>query len=281
MPRSITPKQLADAIGVSESSLKRWADAGKVTVSRTGGGHRRITLTEAVRFIRDTKATVVDAELLGLPTLSSAGSNALTTSLMNGDTKVVISTIIARFLAGDSIAAICDGPLRAALTHIGNLWRHDGQGVMVEHRATSICIELLATLKSLVKVPDNAPCAVGGAPSADPYMLPSMMCDAALAEAGFRTVNLGPETPLAVIGQAAAADNASVVWLSFSASPDADIVAAMPAFAEQILNRGASLVLGGRYRELFSTLPTAVRFAGAVGELIAIAEEHQISARAS
>ena len=33
MKRALSPKDLAAAIGVSESSLKRWADAGKITVA--------------------------------------------------------------------------------------------------------------------------------------------------------------------------------------------------------------------------------------------------------
>ena len=38
----LSPRELAEAVGVSESSLKRWADRGRVHVHRTEGGHRRI-----------------------------------------------------------------------------------------------------------------------------------------------------------------------------------------------------------------------------------------------
>ena len=66
MKSLLSPRDLADAIGVSESSLKRWADAGKIQVSRTDGGHRRIPLAEAVRFIRATGAQVVRPDILGI-----------------------------------------------------------------------------------------------------------------------------------------------------------------------------------------------------------------------
>jgi len=39
--RQLSPRELAEALGVSESSLKRWVDAGKIAASRTEGGHRR------------------------------------------------------------------------------------------------------------------------------------------------------------------------------------------------------------------------------------------------
>ena len=67
----LTPKDLADAIGASESSLRRWVDSGRVKMSRTAGGHRRIPLAEAIRFIRETHATVVRPDLLGLGDVAS------------------------------------------------------------------------------------------------------------------------------------------------------------------------------------------------------------------
>jgi methanogenic corrinoid protein MtbC1 len=281
MFRLITPRQLADAIGVSESSLKRWADAGKIHVSRTDGGHRRIALTEAVRFIRDTKSAVVRPDLLGLPTNENSVDGALTTLLIDGNGKAAVAAIVSRFLSGTSIAAICDGPLRAAMTHMGNLWRHSDDGIMIEHRATAICIDALGTLKTLVSSTEGAAVAVGGAPAADPYVVPSMMCAAALAETGMRAVNLGAETPLDVLRQAAVAEKARLVWLSVSAPPSAEMLQSVPAFVAAIHGLGAVLVIGGRYREALGVLPTAVRMAGAVGELVAIAEEANLVARAS
>src|SRR5690242_3719305 len=62
--RHLSPRDLADALGVSESSLKRWVDAGKLAAFRTEGGHRRIAVSEALRFIRETGAPVARPELL-------------------------------------------------------------------------------------------------------------------------------------------------------------------------------------------------------------------------
>src|SRR5215204_6409591 len=62
----LTTKDLAEAIGASESSLRRWTDSGAIKTARTPGGHRRIPRGEAIRFIRETRATVVRPEILGL-----------------------------------------------------------------------------------------------------------------------------------------------------------------------------------------------------------------------
>src|SRR5512133_965111 len=62
----LSPRELAEAIGVSESSIKRWADDGALRAVRTTGGHRRIPVEEAVQFIRVSGQSVVRPELLGI-----------------------------------------------------------------------------------------------------------------------------------------------------------------------------------------------------------------------
>ena len=53
----LTPHDLAEALGVSESSLKRWIDAGRIRASRTEGGHRRVALDDALAFIQIGRAS--------------------------------------------------------------------------------------------------------------------------------------------------------------------------------------------------------------------------------
>src|SRR6185437_13764462 len=65
----LTSKDLADALGVSESSLRRWTNSGAIRTARTAGGHRRIPLSEAIRFVRETHAPVARPQILGLPPL--------------------------------------------------------------------------------------------------------------------------------------------------------------------------------------------------------------------
>ncbi|MCA9674189.1 MAG: helix-turn-helix domain-containing protein, partial [Myxococcales bacterium] len=89
--RMLSPRELADALGVSESSLKRWVDAGRIRAARTEGGHRRIRLSEAVRFIRDSGTPIVRPELLDMPELAAAereaGDDAFLRYLVEGDAR--------------------------------------------------------------------------------------------------------------------------------------------------------------------------------------------------
>ena len=71
-PVLLSPRDLAQAMGVSESSIKRWADDGKIMITSTQGGHRKIQREEAVRFIRERGMKVPFPQHLGLGAVSSA-----------------------------------------------------------------------------------------------------------------------------------------------------------------------------------------------------------------
>jgi methanogenic corrinoid protein MtbC1 len=153
------------------------------------------------------------------------------------------------YLGGTSLAAIFDGPVGRAMHRVGELWQHDKRGVLVEHRATDICLQAVNQLRQLLPpAAPSAPAAVGGAPQGDPYLLPSMMAAAVLAEAGYRATSFGADTPLEVLGTAAAEQKAALVWLSVSvAGQEAQLRRAVRQLAGRLGQQAARLVLGGRH----------------------------------
>ena len=103
-------------------------------------------------------------------------------------------------MAGISIAEICDGPVRHAMSIIGSSWPSSKRSIFIEHRATVLCVRALCQIRqSLPEVDENAPSAMGAAPQDDPYLLPSLMVSLVLHETGFDEVNLGPSTPVDVL----------------------------------------------------------------------------------
>jgi excisionase family DNA binding protein len=253
----LTPKELAEAIGASESSIRRWVDSGDIRVARTAGGHRRITLTEAIRFIRQIEAPVVRPEVLGLGELRSNGVDGSTLSederlfeiFQAGDDDAIRSFLVSRYLEGDSLTSLFDGPLLTAIRRVGDLWEPDNRGILIEHRATEICIEAISTLRRLLPPVDKkSPLALGGAPQGDPYQLPSMMAGAILFERGFRDVNFGANTPVDLLGREAIERGASLVWLSVSAPCEPKpLSASLRKLALDLGKHRIQLVLGGRH----------------------------------
>ena len=226
MKQYLSPKELAQAVGVSESSLKRWADDGRIRGYRTAGGHRRIDITEAVRFIRDSAMPVRDPQALGLPDVSGpigvgaddpASPAMLRSALEAGEGDKVRAMLVSMYLGGQTVGELFDGPVADAMHALGELWRDRADGIMIEHRATDLCLGAIAQLRALLPPADDAaPVALGGAFSGDPYLLPSLMAATVLASEGFREMNLGPDTPAPVLVDAAQRAGARLVWVSVS-----------------------------------------------------------------
>ena len=253
----LSPRELSRAVGASESTLKRWTDDGLLRATRTAGGHRRIAIGEAVRFVRAAGLTVVDAAALGLPELSGAfggseesdASSVLFNALTEGDASRCRGLILQSYLAGQAVAQIADQQIAPAMRRIGDLWKHDRKGILLEHRATNLLIEAVAQLRSLLSRPaDDAPLAIGAAPTGDPYVLPTLLAATALADEGWRDMNLGPETPLDVLRLAMAASRPKLVWLSITTEPrqNADIAHNINEMLEEQHAWGGRMVVGGQ-----------------------------------
>lgn len=279
----LTPKDLAEAIGVSESSLRRWVDSGEIRMSRTVGGHRRIPLPEAIQFIRKIGANVVRPDLLGLqlesgmeaahmPELSD--EQKLFDVLRAGQRHTARGLLHSWYLDGQSTSTLFDGPVRGAMHRMGELWNHDPRGILIEHQATEICIEAIASLRALLPAPEeHAPLALGGAPENDPYLLPTMMADAVLAEVGFRVVDFGANTPVELLAGEALQRGAKLVWLSISTPQDArKMRAAIRKLANLLIKHRIDVVLGGRHHlECAPRGLQNVSMVSSMGELAAFA----------
>lgn len=253
----LTTREVADALGVSESSLKRWIDAGRIAALRTHGGHRRVALREALRFIHETRAPVARPELLGLPEIDRdrARRGRLSQYLLEGDGAAARGFLAARYLEGMRVAELADGPIRDAMHALGELWHHDEAGVFTEHRGTDLCLQAVNQLRALLAEPSpHAPVAVGGAPSGDPYLLPSMLAAMTVVEAGMHAVNLGPDTPLTAFDAAIKQYRPKLLWISISSIPSA---AHVRAFAEWLhgIPRTVMVVVGGQQAQMLERAP--------------------------
>ena len=221
----ISPRQLAQAIGASESSLKRWADDGLIQVSKTAGGHRRIRVTEAIRFIRDRRIAVVKPSAIGLsPSLAMADESTSEKASIEHFTELLTSNepqraetyLEARYLAGDSVASLGDNLIRSALATIGEIWKHRSDGIMLEHRATDSCLRALIRIRMLFDPEPDAPKAIGGAIPNDDYLIPPLLASIVAAECGFQATNLGPNNPFPTIRHAVDELEPPLIWIATS-----------------------------------------------------------------
>ncbi len=232
--RAFSPKRLAVALGVSESSIKRWIDSGLISVSKTAGGHRRVPLHAVIRFVRDQGMEVVHPEVLGLP--GSGPSTAIDPGHVNTDQLVDVLTsqraelaqglIVNAYVTGMPLHALFDGPIREALDRIGMQWHAGPRWIVTEHRSTQVIVQTLSHLRALLPpAEEDAAVAIGCAPASDVYLLPSLMADVILADVGFQEINLGPDTPFEALAAAVEESHPLLVWLSLSSHPNVDEIA--------------------------------------------------------
>lgn len=254
MPKLLTTSEFAKALGVSESSVRRMADAGEVQIHRTRGGHRRIPVAEAIRYVRASQTKILRPDLLGLEAdaveeVAGTSQDRMLAVLRSGHASAVISLMQSFYAGGMSIAELCDGPIAHAMKEIGNAWPHDKRAIFIEHRAVILCCRALNQLRLAMQEPEpNAPQAIGGAMSGDRYLLPTLMVSLVLHEMGFSEINLGPDLPLDVLMDSIADERPALVWLAIgepvrSRSQMAEIGKLGQVAAEN----ETQFIIGGRY----------------------------------
>tara|TARA_X000001036_G_scaffold60611_2_gene50610 strand:+ start:6107 stop:6988 length:882 start_codon:yes stop_codon:yes gene_type:complete len=253
--QTISPKQFGQVIGMSESSLKRWVDSGHLHVTRTVGGHRRISIKEALRFIRSRSLKVRDSSPLRMTVNTESFSTDDCNSLFmhylkKGMAEEARQLIFNEFIKGATLAELGDGLFKTSLEII-SLEGNSANNILIEHRATQICIQIINSLHELIVEEKTLFQAVGGAISGDVYALPSMLVAAVLKENHGAAINLGPNTPLDVFREASVrleqSKKPDLVWISISELKNPrELSEELSRFAHECDEDQIELIIGGR-----------------------------------
>lgn len=253
--RYASTAHVAQAIGVSVTTVKRWVDDGVLPAHRTAGGHRKLLLNDVVRLIREGHLPQADLSQLDPRASNHTSANStdvtekLVDALKGGDGPVVRRLLHSAYRGGTPVEALADGLIAPALGRIGHQWSTGEVSVHQEHRGTQIVKAALYELKAQIEA--NAergrPVAVGGAVEGDFSELPSLLAQIALLDVGWDAVNLGPHTPLASLTAALTEFRPRLVWVSVSHLVEPK------SFAEQYANfyraaqaNDVAVTIGGR-----------------------------------
>jgi excisionase family DNA binding protein len=252
---AITTRQAAQALGVSEASLKRWCDQGLLPALRTPGGHRRLPLSGVVQFMRERQMGSAQPRVLGLPGClrsesrsASALSAAMQDALEAGDECEVRRLLFGLFLAGSEISELLDSLIVPSFRAMGDKWSHGDLAVYEERRAVELCTRLLHQLQALLPAPTaGAPRAIGGTLTGDPYSLPTTMMETALWEAGWRSQSYGCGLTAATLVEALCDIHPKLLWISASYFDAEEQFLADYATVYDAANElGVAVLVGGR-----------------------------------
>ncbi len=250
----ISPKQAAHALGVSESSLKRWCDQGLLKISRTAGGHRQLPVAEVLRFAREHDHSLQSPEILGLPAVGPHSSLALRRAvpllvhaLISGEELAARQIVSDLYLARHRISVILDEVIAASFHEIGQRWQCQQTDVYQERRGCEIARRILFDLRRLQTPPNPQWTAIGGAVEGDRYALPTLMAELVLRENGWQATSLGTSIPIPSLIQAVCEMRPKVFWLSVSFLEHAPtFLAGFAKLSQVCFQQDVALVVGGR-----------------------------------
>lgn len=257
MEDQLTTRQVAEALNVSESSVKRWCDRGAIPTVRTLGGHRRIPLNGFLKFLEGT-----NREVLALkpqePNSHEApvfeGCCALETLLpqfekavLEGDELKCLTLLTQYHSHNASFAKFADEFIAATFRRLGELWKCGNLEIYQERRGCEVCHRVLHEFRRLLPdTPANAPTAIGASPAGDPYTLPNQLIELVLQECSWRAINLGPNLPFETIARAVSNYQPRLLWLSVSHLDDEESFVKNYAEFQSQLPAHTVVVLGGR-----------------------------------
>jgi excisionase family DNA binding protein len=234
----LTSSKVAGLLDVQPSTVKRWCDEGALRTERTGGGHRRIRLANALATARDQGIrtfldpfTPWEANVwLAVSEVEERGSfrrlHTLALGwLANGNTDLMGRLL---FLVGDraavSFPVFLEDGIRAFMALIGEEWQKGRLGIGEEHMASQIVMEVLLRLRPGWDDPgfpglrsdDPPPVAVVGAMEGDHHDLGSQAVRVLLEREGWRVYFLGANVPVEEFAEVQRVQGAALVCISFS-----------------------------------------------------------------
>jgi len=266
----LTTRQLARLWSVSEATIKRWADAGHLRMSRTVGGHRRFSLAEVARFQaeRGLGASARRADVPGgatdaAPPAEEAGAELpphdlndeaehlaerFFQAIREGREGASAALLLSGFLRRAEPAPLFDEAVMPALRRVGDLWHAGEMSVAEEHLATLAATRAVQTLAAAARRErPGAPTAAVCAAEDEFHQLPVLCAQAVLEAEGWQVKNLGPHTPFFALADHV--ERHAPALACVSSTTTAGLERGLRDYArllEVARERGTLLVLGGQ-----------------------------------
>ena len=248
-----SPKKVALAIGVSESSLKRWCDSGMVKATKTAGGHRRISRSEAIAFANRKEYELRNPTAIGLPDIRKVfiaddqdAITQLVKAMLDGDEQSCRRLLVHMYVNGRTIPDLFDRIVTPAFAKIGELWQCGQIEVYQERVSCQMCYHAFQEIKSLIPPPRaGAPLAIGASLEGDHYQLPTLGVELCLTTHRWRAHSLGSNLPIESLERAVDDHFPRVVWVSVSHVNDAQsFVSRFNDFCRRVSLR-STVIVGG------------------------------------
>lgn len=250
----LTTRQLARLWLVSEATIKRWADTGQLTSSRTVGGHRRFPVAEVMRFQteRNLGATAAGAGAYAATAEGRLFDAADTESqffaaIKEGHAAEATALLLEAHMVGAPLERVFDEVVTTSLRRVGERWEAYEMSVADEHVATSAAASAVVSVAASVgRGGVRAGQAVCCAAEDELHTLPVLCAQALLEGAGWGVRNLGAHTPFFALAEYVTRYRPALVCVSSTMQRELEHNARDYAQLEAAARGcGARIVLGG------------------------------------
>jgi excisionase family DNA binding protein len=268
--RLFSTADLGRLLGVSEATVKRWADTGRIGCFRTPGGHRKFRVCDLAVFVEATGYEVTGA----LAALLHDGRTDRTVEqavladdlgrlaeryeslATRGDVDAIESLLSCLRTRGVCLATAIDLVVGPAFSSIGSRWSAGDLSIVEEHVATNATVEALGRLTDAAGT-EEAPLALTACLEGEDHVLGARAVATVLESLGLRAVLVGANTPVSALEQHLRRHPIGVLAISSKQPPDAEEFARQIRHLARATQRaGTRLLLGG---DGFSLLPDAMQ----------------------
>jgi excisionase family DNA binding protein len=229
----LASSDVAERLGVSVATVKRWANEGVLPFVRTVGRHRRFALEDVERFRRLRVAAGEDVVDSWIRALLHEHRPIAVEAMLLGEH--------ARHASWFEVAEV----LGLVLDEVGRRWEHGRLSILGEHVASTRLWHGLAHMVEWMPVRSGAPGAMLATPPGEQHVLGLAVADLCLRSAGWRTTWAGRELPPEELARDARGGRVDALVLSASVASRAE---ALSDFTDRLASQihGTELVLGGR-----------------------------------
>jgi excisionase family DNA binding protein len=230
----LTSTEVAQLLGVTAATVKRWADSGRLACARTAGRHRRFARDAVERFRREHASPGPLAVGFVDRLLEESEPFALQAELLRERARRGAWWRVAEWLGEE-------------IEDLGRRWEEGRIGIVEEHVASERLARTVARCAETLPPRADAPRILLAAAEGEEHLLGLALVDLCVREEGWRSRWSGRVTPTAEVIRLVRAGAVEAVALSASVTADRGSLAAEAAAVGRECASGAvRFVAGGR-----------------------------------
>lgn len=287
---SLPTREVSALLGVTETTIKRWADDGKIPCVRTPGGHRKFFLSDVVAFaeshglrlagVQPPPMTSQQLEQLQIGVALRAYSRiagVVKEEALQGDRKGLVELLLYLFKHHYTLPLVADEILRPAFREIGELWAAGKLKVNQEHAASAALEDaLVLSMASLHRKPTRETLALCVCPAHELHEIGLRCLASSLEVEGWKVRYIGSNTPLEDIAVQLRTTRPALVCISVTTVRKRHLLLRELEHLRKATHAiNGTLIVGGRaVNQIRETGLRADFFADGVQEAIAFIKDH-------